>query len=117
MGAKVRGRDDGKVTRREALELIGAAAGIGLLGAYGSMGPIDTLAASVEQKRVVFPKGAIIRTILKDVPPRDLESGATLFHEHLSVDISGIAGGVVSENAPQPPPTPRPARTNPVVKC
>jgi phosphotriesterase-related protein len=33
---------------------------------------------------VAFPKGAIIRTVLKDLPPEALAGGATLFHEHLS---------------------------------
>jgi phosphotriesterase-related protein len=32
-----------------------------------------------------FPKGAIIRTVLKDLPPEALAGGATLFHEHLSL--------------------------------
>jgi phosphotriesterase-related protein len=32
-----------------------------------------------------FPKGAIIRTILKDLPPESLAGGATLFHEHMSL--------------------------------
>lgn len=32
-----------------------------------------------------FPKGAIIRTVLKDLPPEALSGGATLFHEHLSL--------------------------------
>jgi len=32
-----------------------------------------------------FPKGAIIRTILKDLRPEDLAGGATLFHEHMSL--------------------------------
>ena len=34
-----------------------------------------------------FPKRAIIRTLLKDLPPSTLTSGATLFHEHLSIDL------------------------------
>jgi phosphotriesterase-related protein len=33
----------------------------------------------------VFPKGAIIRTILKDYAPEELAGGATLFHEHLQM--------------------------------
>ena len=33
---------------------------------------------------VRFPSGAIIRTILKDVSPETLGSGATMFHEHLT---------------------------------
>jgi phosphotriesterase-related protein len=32
-----------------------------------------------------FPKGAIIRTLLKDYAPDDLAGGATLFHEHMSL--------------------------------
>lgn len=32
-----------------------------------------------------FPKGAIIRTVLKDLRPEELAGGATLFHEHLSL--------------------------------
>jgi hypothetical protein len=32
-----------------------------------------------------FPKGAVIRTVLKDYAPKDLAGGATLFHEHLSL--------------------------------
>jgi len=31
-----------------------------------------------------FPRGAIIRTILKDYAPEELAGGATLFHEHMS---------------------------------
>src|SRR3954468_10986974 len=33
----------------------------------------------------VFPKGAIIRTILKDYAPEELAGGATLFHEHFQL--------------------------------
>src|SRR5207244_8003403 len=32
-----------------------------------------------------FPKGAIIRTILKDYAPEGLAGGATLFHEHMQL--------------------------------
>ena len=52
------------MTRREALALLGADA---------------VLRAQQVQK------GAIIRTVLKDVPPEALAGGATLFHEHLSL--------------------------------
>src|SRR6516165_8609888 len=30
-------------------------------------------------------KGAIIRTVLKDLAPEELSDGATLFHEHMSL--------------------------------
>src|SRR5438067_1717415 len=33
----------------------------------------------------VFPKGAIIRTLLKDYAPEELGGGATLFHEHMQL--------------------------------
>jgi phosphotriesterase-related protein len=32
-----------------------------------------------------FPRGAIIRTILKDYDPEELAGGATLFHEHMQL--------------------------------
>jgi phosphotriesterase-related protein len=34
-----------------------------------------------------FPKGAIIRTVLKDYAPEALAGGATLFHEHLQLAV------------------------------
>src|ERR1700735_3916288 len=47
---------------------------------------LGLLAAGVAwgAKTPAFPKKAIIRTILKDVPPEALAGGATLFHEHMS---------------------------------
>ncbi len=62
-----------RMTRREALELLGAtAAAAALPSALLAQGP-------------VFPKGAIIRTILRDYAPEDLAGGATLFHEHMQL--------------------------------
>ncbi len=43
------------------------------------------LAAGALARAQQFPKGAIIRTVLKDLPPEALTGGATLFHEHLSL--------------------------------
>ena len=40
---------------------------------------------SVFAQGPTFPKGAIIRTILKDYAPEDLAGGATLFHEHMQL--------------------------------
>jgi phosphotriesterase-related protein len=103
-----------RLTRREALGVLGAGSGVGLLAMLRAQREIlAELAVAGSKKKVTFPKGAIVRTILKDIPPEELASGATLFHEHLSVDISGIAGGVVSANAPPPPPNPRPPRPIP----
>jgi phosphotriesterase-related protein len=59
-------------TRREALGMLG-------LGAVAAGLPEFASAATP-----TFPRGAIIRTILKDYAPEDLGGGATLFHEHMS---------------------------------
>src|ERR1700689_1497354 len=60
-------------TRRQALEVFG----------------ISAAAAAVSRDLVAqeptFPKGAIIRTLLKDYAPEDLAGGATLFHEHMQL--------------------------------
>jgi phosphotriesterase-related protein len=60
-------------TRREALELLG-------MSAAAAAVPGRALAQAP-----AFPKGAVIRTILKDYAPEDLAGGATLFHEHMSL--------------------------------
>ncbi len=61
------------LTRRQALELLGA-------GAAAAVVPNGVFA-----QEPVFPKGAIIRTILKDYAPEELAGGATLFHEHMQL--------------------------------
>lgn len=90
---------DRNLTRREALELLG-------IGVTASLAPRSALAADAPQ----FPKGAIIRTILKDLPPEALAGGATLFHEHLSLApgfmpkwIALARRGVASTTPPPPP--------------
>src|SRR5262245_13423436 len=67
-------RDSGSSgwTRREALGLLG-------MGSVASALP-DVAAAAAP----TFPRGAVIRTILKDYAPDELGGGATLFHEHMS---------------------------------
>jgi phosphotriesterase-related protein len=60
-------------TRREALELLG-------MSAAAAAVPSRALAQAP-----TFPKGAVIRTILKDYAPEELAGGATLFHEHMSL--------------------------------
>jgi len=63
------------LTRREALELLG-------LGAAVAAVPSAALAQAP-----IFPKGAIIRTLLKDYAPEELAGGATLFHEHMQLGL------------------------------
>jgi phosphotriesterase-related protein len=77
------------MTRRDAMSLLGIGAGAGLASVLGHD---SDLVAAVLQGRtpapVTFPRGAVIRTLLKDVPPESLAGGPTLFHEHLSINIS-----------------------------
>jgi phosphotriesterase-related protein len=62
------------LTRRDVLKVIGSsAAAVALQG----------IACAADE--IHFPTGAVIRTVLKDVPPEALAGGATLFHEHLSM--------------------------------
>jgi len=49
-----------------------------------------------------FPKGAIIRTILKDLPPEALAGGATLFHEHLSLAPDFMRRWILNSRAVNP---------------
>ncbi|HYL78198.1 MAG TPA: hypothetical protein VEU96_28545 [Bryobacteraceae bacterium] len=91
-------------TRREALRGLGA-------GVAAAAWPGSGEAATS------FPKGAIIRTVLKDLPPEALTGGATLFHEHLSLApdfmpkwmalFRASRGGTATAPAP-PPATPQP---------
>jgi phosphotriesterase-related protein len=60
-------------TRREALELLG-------MSAVAAAVPSGAFAQAP-----TFPKGTVIRTILKDYAPEELSGGATLFHEHMSL--------------------------------
>ncbi|MEJ0035994.1 MAG: hypothetical protein WDO68_07910 [Gammaproteobacteria bacterium] len=104
-----------KLTRREALKVVGAGA-VAIAAA-----PMSALA-----QELTFPKGAIIRTLFKDYAPEELSGGATLFHEHLSLgpDFSerfraasaavlaaqGIAPAARPPGPPPAPPGPDPQR-------
>ncbi len=68
----VKGDRSSGLTRREAMGLLG-------MGAAATVLPRVAWAAEP-----TFPRGAIIRTILKDYAPGDLAGAATLFHEHMS---------------------------------
>jgi phosphotriesterase-related protein len=87
-----------RITRRQALELLG-------IGAAAAALPQSAFSQSP-----AFPKGAIIRTILKDYAPEDLAGGATLFHEHLQLgpDFNArfAAAGAAVRAANGLPPTP-----------
>jgi phosphotriesterase-related protein len=88
-------------SRRDAVRLLGVGAGAGILA---GVDPGFGLAAQGGRSRVNFPKGAIIRTILKDVPPEALAGGATLFHEHLSLGDPAAPWLPPPKNPPTAPP-------------
>ena len=64
------------MNRREAIGMLGAGAAAAL-----GFGAAPT-----------FRRDAIIRTVLKDVPPEALASKATLFHEHFSFEWARVTG-------------------------
>jgi phosphotriesterase-related protein len=73
------------LSRRDAMRLVGVGAGLGLATSLQrEAGLLSAFQTTGKSSTVAFPKGAIIRTILKDLPPDALGTGATLFHEHLS---------------------------------
>ena len=42
------------------------------------------LAGALWRAPQTFERGAVVRTLLQDLPPESLAGGPTLFHEHLS---------------------------------
>ena len=72
----------GDYSRREALRLMGTAAGAGLAAAAGGI-PARAQQTFTSVAAPDFPEGAIIRTLQGDVAPEALADGATLFHEHV----------------------------------
>jgi phosphotriesterase-related protein len=64
------------MTRRDVLELLGAGAAAVALPEF---------AAAQSPTPLTFPKGTVIRTLLKDYAPEELAGGATLFHEHMQL--------------------------------
>jgi phosphotriesterase-related protein len=60
-------------TRRQAFRVLGMSAAAA------------ALPKGVFAQAPIFPKGAIIRTILRDYAPEELAGGATLFHEHMQL--------------------------------
>lgn len=88
-----REHDQYTITRRDALGLLGIGVGAAFaLRATAGQGPAFAADTSWQGRAAAtlatFPRGAIVRTLLKDVPPEALAGGPTLFHEHLSINLS-----------------------------
>ena len=73
-----------RFNRRDALRLM--AFGAGAAGALTFPEPLGLSASAATASKVTFPKSSVIRTILKDVTPESLGGGATLFHEHITIN-------------------------------
>src|SRR5579863_6727980 len=96
------------LTRRSALSFLGSCAGAAALWS-------DTVGQTL-----TFPKGAVIRTLLKDYAPEDLAGGATLFHEHLQLAAdfgarfgAATAAARAANGLPAIPPRPAGNATSP----
>src|SRR5579871_5182245 len=74
-------------SRRRVLKVLGA-------GAAAAAMPRGIFA-----QEPTFPKGAIIRALLKDYAPEDLAGGATLFHEHMQLGTDFNAKFAAASNA------------------
>lgn len=74
---------DTRLSRREALALLGTAAGAGVVAASSGRVPLLAQQRFTSAEPPTFPAGAIIRTQQGDVDPGALANGATLFHEHV----------------------------------
>lgn len=61
-----------QITRRSALSLLSGGLVAGIAGGSAAAAPS-------------FPRGSVIRSLLKDHAPQDLDGGSTLFHEHMSL--------------------------------
>lgn len=81
--------------RREALQLLGLAGG-GLVTACGGSPQTpaepgtEAESAASGDANPAFPEGAIVRTVLEDLPPDRLRHGAVLFHEHMSLGVEAF---------------------------
>jgi phosphotriesterase-related protein len=94
------------LTRREWLGVAGFGAAAGLAARLPVEFPLAAMQGPPRAAPIRFPRGAVIRTLLRDVSPDTLGSGVTLFHEHLSINLSGLAGRGRGGQAPATPPPP-----------
>ena len=87
------------MSRRDVLSLLAAGVGAGLTDVSTqpalALGQPGGWHAAASPTKPTFPKGSLIRTVVKDIPPEELSSGSVQIHEHL--------GG---QFTPTPPPAP-----------
>jgi phosphotriesterase-related protein len=91
-----------RVARRDVLRVLGIGACARLVSLLGDSRPAAAALQQASSPRTTsIPRGAVIRTILKDLPPGAFGNGAILFHEHLSFG-SSFFERMRPANAPRP---------------
>ena len=78
-------------SRREAVGLLGTAAGATLLAGSTGVLPVRAQQRFMSAGSPDFMPGAVIRTLQGDVNPSELANGATLFHEHVGREDIDLA--------------------------
>src|SRR5436309_8471701 len=95
------GRHLSRLTRRDLLRFVGA--GMAALVSAPAERRLTAAGAQAASGRPpIFPARAVIRTVLKDVPPETLGGAATLFHEHLSFEWARVRAPGGREIPPGP---------------
>src|ERR1700674_5453127 len=95
--------DDGSLGRRDLLALLGLAAGASLAAPLEELTQSMGLAQAAGTAPPRIPHGAIVRTVLQDLPPDALRTGATLMHEHLLGGFYSSPPRQAALAAPPPP--------------
>ena len=80
-----------RYTRREALNLFGTAAGVGIVSASTGSHQVQAQQRFTSVEAPSCMQEAIIRTLQGDFDPAELAGGATLFHEHVGRDDINLA--------------------------
>jgi phosphotriesterase-related protein len=89
-------------TRRQAIAALGAAVGFEVASeVFSGTGASATAGQTAGAAGSPFPRGAVIRALLNDLPPDKVGRGAILFHEHLSYNNDFFAK-LRSEAPPRP---------------
>lgn len=74
--------------RRDAIALLSSGSAFGLVTALGgdsalALGQPGGWFAAASPAKPNFPKGSVIRTVVKDIPPESLTGGSVQIHEHI----------------------------------
>ena len=80
-------QNGGTGSRLYVMRLLGLSVGGGLVSTLESRRPLRCRPAVGARWRCNLPRGAVIRTVLKDISPDALAGGTTLCHERLSLTM------------------------------